>query len=146
MRISPALIAILTLGCVPKTQAPVDNSWRATTPEPLAPRAFQLPEAQTATLSNGIEVSVVENHEMPLVNVRLAFDQGGWTDKDHVGLASVTLDCSTKALATMMPPASRRPPRPWPPTSAAVLAMTAPACHSTFWPRTWSPDSTSSRP
>jgi predicted Zn-dependent peptidase len=92
MRISPALIAILTLGCVPKTQAPVDNSWRATTPEPLAPRAFQLPEAQTATLSNGIEVSVVENHEMPLVNVRLAFDQGGWTDKDHVGLASVTLD------------------------------------------------------
>ena len=84
----------LMLGCASKTgQVVSDTSWRTQTPEPLAPRAFQLPEAQTATLSNGVEVSVVENHEMPLVNVRVAFDQGGWTDDaDAVGLASVTLD------------------------------------------------------
>ena len=95
MNTSALLIASLTWGCVPK-QAPTsstDSSWRKQQPEPLAPRQFQLPEAQTATLKNGIMVSVVENHEMPLVNVRVAFDQGGWTDTDgQIGLASVTLD------------------------------------------------------
>lgn len=94
MRVMTTLmVSGLAAGCVPKTGEVADTSWRTQTPEPLAPRAFQLPEAQTATLSNGVEVSVVENHEMPLVNVRVAFDQGAWTDSaDAVGLASVTLD------------------------------------------------------
>ena len=94
MRVMTTLmVSLLAAGCVPKTGDVADTSWRTQTPEPLAPRAFQLPEAQTATLSNGVEVSVVENHEMPLVNVRVAFDQGAWTDSaDAVGLASVTLD------------------------------------------------------
>ena len=91
--ITTLMVSGLATGCVPKTGEVTDTSWRTQTPEPLAPRAFQLPEAQTATLSNGVEVSVVENHEMPLVNVRVAFDQGAWTDSaDAVGLASVTLD------------------------------------------------------
>ena len=81
----------LSIGCSSK-QA-MDTSWRATKPEPLSPRSFQLPEATEGTLSNGVQVFVVENHEMPLVNIRIAFDQGGWTDDaEQVGLASVTLD------------------------------------------------------
>ena len=76
-----------------KTGDVADTSWRTQTPEPLTPRAFQVPEAQTATLSNGVEVSVVENHEMPLVNVRVAFDQGAWTDiAPMLSAASMTLD------------------------------------------------------
>ena len=83
--------AALATGCFAKNGA--DTSWRTVQPEPLAPRAFQLPEAATGELSNGVQVFVVENHEMPLVNVRIAFDQGGWTDDNtKVGLASVTLD------------------------------------------------------
>jgi zinc protease len=91
MRLSTLIITAMATGCFAKTGA--DTSWRNTQPEPLAPRVFQLPEATSGTLSNGVEVSVVENHEMPLVNVRIAFDQGGWTDDPKaVGLASVTLD------------------------------------------------------
>ena len=88
------MLSSLAVACGPKSgEVTTDTSWRTQKPEPLAPRAFQLPESQTATLSNGVQVSVVENHEMPLVNVRVAFDQGGWTDTtDAVGLASVTLD------------------------------------------------------
>ena len=88
----PILIAaLLCSACGPK--AAPDTSWRTATPEPLAPRAFQLPQAQTGTLSNGLSVSVVENHEVPLVSVRIAFDQGGWIDSaDHIGLASVAMD------------------------------------------------------
>lgn len=91
MRTFSLLTAILFTGCGPK--AAPDTSWRSTVPEPLAPRAFQLPAAQTGTLSNGLSVSVVENHEVPLVTVQIAFDQGSWTDgPDEIGLASVTLD------------------------------------------------------
>ena len=91
MRFSTLIIAAIATGCFAKQGT--DTSWRTSQPEPLAPRAFQLPEASTGTLSNGLQVSVVENHEMPLVNVRIAFDQGSWTDDpEAVGLASVTLD------------------------------------------------------
>jgi zinc protease len=91
MHLSTLILAGLTTACVPKNT--VDTSWRSVTPEPLAPREFQLPQAQTAELSNGLQVAVVENHEMPLLSVRISFDQGGWTDTaDHIGMASVTLD------------------------------------------------------
>ena len=91
MRTSSLLIALLFTGCGPKAEP--ETSWRKAVPEPLAPRVFQMPEAQTGTLSNGLSVSVVENHEVPLVNVRIAFDQGEWTDSaDQIGLASVTMD------------------------------------------------------
>ena len=93
MRTSYLLPFLMAFGCGPKSTAPTDTSWRATQPAPLPPRAFNLPEAQSGQLSNGIAVFVVENHEMPLVNVRVAFDQGGWAeDPAHTGLASVTLD------------------------------------------------------
>jgi len=62
-------------------------------PGPLAPRPFQLPEAKTATLSNGLEVLLVENHEVPLVYVNVVVRSGSATDFDGLeGLASVTLD------------------------------------------------------
>ena len=51
MRVMTTLmVSLLAAGCVPKTGDVADTSWRTQTPEPLAPRAFQLPEAQTATL------------------------------------------------------------------------------------------------
>jgi zinc protease len=70
--------------------APFD---RNQSPEPLEARAFQPPEIHTGSLSNGISVTLVENHEVPLVWVRMVFDRGGWTDPaDQAGLMSTTAD------------------------------------------------------
>ena len=116
------------------------------TPEPLAPRAFQLPEAQTATLSNGVEVSVVENHEMPLVNVQVAFDQGGWTDDaDAVGLASVTLDMLNEGAGDYDAAGISKAAKAIAATSAVARAPTPPACPSMCWRSTSSRPSTFSR-
>ena len=47
----------------------------------------------TGELSNGVKVVVVENHEVPLVYIRVALDSGSWTDPaDRPGLADATLD------------------------------------------------------
>ncbi len=74
-------------------EAAPDTSWRSTRPAPLAPRPFQVPAASTGTLSNGLKVVVVENHEAPLVYVDLVIDAGSWTDPDGLtGLASATMD------------------------------------------------------
>ena len=76
MRLSTLIPCIaLSVGCAAKQAS--DTSWRATKPEPLAPRSLHLSQATEGTLSNGVQVFVVENHEMPLVNIRIAFDQGG---------------------------------------------------------------------
>ncbi len=66
---------------------------RLEAPGPLAPRAFQLPTAHTAKLSNGLDVLLVENHEVPLVYVNVVVKHGTATDpRGQEGLASVTLD------------------------------------------------------
>lgn len=62
-------------------------------PAALAGGNFTLPEIQTGTLSNGMKVVVVENHELPVVQVRAVFNTGSWTDPaDHEGLASASMD------------------------------------------------------
>lgn len=79
-----------------------DTAWRTTQPAPLAARPFQLPEATRGTLSNGLEVVVVENHEAPLVYVDLILNAGKWTEPDGAtGLASVTLAMLSEGAAGM---------------------------------------------
>lgn len=66
---------------------------RATLPAPLAERAFTLPEVHQATLTNGIPVAVVEEHEVPLVFLRFTFRAGAWTDPvGKEGLAAAAMD------------------------------------------------------
>jgi len=87
-----SLILLLAMGCLPKA-APPPPAHRLTAPAPLAARAFQAPTTATGTLSNGLQVTVVENHEVPLVWVSLYVDRGHYTDpKGKAGLASVTMD------------------------------------------------------
>ncbi len=65
---------------------------RLEAPGPLAARPFQLPDAQTAELSNGLDVLLVENHEVPMVYVNLIVRHGRAADpRGQEGLASVTL-------------------------------------------------------
>jgi len=88
------LTLFLMLACVPKAPPATPlPAHRLVTPDPLAPRAFEAPTTSTGTLSNGLEIVVVENHEVPLVWVSLYIDRGNYTDPEgKAGLASVTMD------------------------------------------------------
>jgi len=76
-------------------------------PPPLEPAGFALPPLCEHTLSNGLTVLLVEDHEIPLVWMRLSFAAGDWTDPPgQEGLASVAMDMlndrtQTKNLRTI---------------------------------------------
>lgn len=53
----------------------------------------------THTLSNGLEVIIVPNHEQPFVDVTLGLKAGAWTE-DKPGTASMTLGMLTKGTAS----------------------------------------------
>ena len=63
-----------------------------TPPPPLEPSGFTLPPVCEYTLSNGLTVLLVEDHEIPLVWMQLEFAAGDWADPPgQEGLASVAM-------------------------------------------------------
>ena len=56
---------------------------RSKHPTPAPPPAFVFPKVEDRTLSNGLKVSVVENHELPVVAVRAVIEGG--SNLDPVG-------------------------------------------------------------
>jgi zinc protease len=59
------------------------------------------PEVQRTTLSNGLEVMLLERHSTPIVNLALAIDAGYAADRiDKAGLASLTLDVMDEGTKT----------------------------------------------
>ncbi len=89
-----ALVASLS-ACAPK--APLD---RSLAPAPLPAGTFVPPAPVEATLSNGVRVVLVENHEVPLVYGRLVFLANGSSDPvGKEGLASVTMDMLDEGAA-----------------------------------------------
>jgi zinc protease len=100
MRALHLLLPALVMACGPKeppappvVAPPPVPAYRTTQPGPLAERPFTLPTSQEATLSNGLRVVLVEEHEVPLVYVHLTSTMGSWTDPDNKPkLASATLD------------------------------------------------------
>jgi zinc protease len=84
-----ALSLVLLCACAPKITA---TSPRAL-PEPLPSKAWVMPTSDEGTLSNGVRVVVVSNHEVPLWELRAVFDGGGRLDPaGQEGLSSVTFD------------------------------------------------------
>ena len=78
-----ALLALLLVqgGPVDRTKAPVLP----------APPALKLPAVRTATLPNGLVLSVVEIHKVPVVDVSLVLDAGAIRDPGNLpGLATFT--------------------------------------------------------
>lgn len=55
-------------------------------------QTFKLPAYQKFTLKNGLTVYLMEQHEVPLINVSAAFDAGSVNDGNRYGLASMTAD------------------------------------------------------
>ncbi|HEX8889016.1 MAG TPA: pitrilysin family protein [Pyrinomonadaceae bacterium] len=76
-----------------KTQAQ-DNSQLGglyVQPKPKADPRFVLPQIQRRKLSNGLEVLIVEQHELPVVNMNLVIKTGGAADpQDRAGLSNLT--------------------------------------------------------
>lgn len=102
--------ALLLAGCPkpaePEAPSPAPAAAPATVarpaplPDPLPEREFKLPEITSRKLSNGLEVMVATNTEVPLWDVRLVFDVGGFADPAaKEGLASVTLDMMNEGAA-----------------------------------------------
>jgi zinc protease len=64
---------------------------RSTPPKPAAPPALRLPPVQKQTLSNGLSVWIVEQHEVPLVQANLIVRAGSAADPaGKYGVASMT--------------------------------------------------------
>lgn len=112
---SRVLLALLGAGllipaCAPKAPpppppevpapAPDPEAWRAVRPAPGPERPWEAPSATVFTLSNGVEVALVENHTLPLVTVQVLVDAGRLANpRGKAGLHALTasmLDEGTK--------------------------------------------------
>ena len=60
-------------------------------PEPLPETPFEAPKVETRKLSNGMQVVIASNNEVPLVRVEMAFKVAGFAD-EVPGTARVTFD------------------------------------------------------
>jgi predicted Zn-dependent peptidase len=74
-------------------------------PAPRPDPAFRLPQLQRRKLSNGLEVLIVEHHELPVVNMSLVLKTGGAADpRERSGLSSLTaalVDEGTKTRSAL---------------------------------------------
>ncbi len=74
-------------------------------PKPKPDPRFNLPQVQRRKLSNGLEVLIVEQHELPVVNMNLVLRTGGAADpQGRAGLASLTaalIDEGTKSRSAL---------------------------------------------
>ena len=67
----------------------MNEEFRKTAPEPLAPVAFDIPKPFETELSNGLKIVIFEDEHLPLVSFRLAFRSGNANDpQDSTGLNS----------------------------------------------------------
>ena len=70
-------------------------------PKPKPDPKMTLPAVQRRKLSNGLEVLVVEHHELPVVSMNLVTKMGASGDPaDKAGLASLTSDMMDEGTAT----------------------------------------------
>jgi zinc protease len=85
--------AIAALALLAILAASLSAADRSHPPEPGPPRLVHLPEIQHLTLSNGLAVLLVEQHEVPTVQVTVVIGSGAAADpKDRPGVAAMTAD------------------------------------------------------
>lgn len=58
----------------------------------LAQNNFKLPAFEKVKLKNGLTIYLMEQHEVPLINVSAVFDAGSLLDGNQYGLAALTAD------------------------------------------------------
>jgi zinc protease len=76
-----------------KSAEAAKEAMSANVPKPQADPTLKLPVIQRRKLSNGLEVLIVEQHELPVVNMNLVIKSGAASDPANMpGLASLTAD------------------------------------------------------
>src|ERR1044072_5217789 len=74
-----------------KRTADAEDAMQAKRPKPQADPMLELPIVQRRKLSNGLEVLIVEQHELPVVNMNLVVKTGSAADpQDRAGFANFT--------------------------------------------------------
>jgi len=74
---------------------------KATPPPPAAAKEIHFPSFEQKTLPNGLRVVVIEQHEQPLVSLRLMMNAGkAYEPAGKAGLAEATASLVTKGTAT----------------------------------------------
>ncbi len=97
---------LLLAACGPKpvpvaTVPPPPPEYVPVEPVPLAPRSFVPPVVSWGQFGAGTEVAVVENHEVPLVNLRIEFPVRATAGPlDKAGLAEATMDMLNEGAGT----------------------------------------------
>lgn len=88
-----ALLAISPVLHPPLVTALQQAPDRSVAPKPGPPPALKLPPIEKRTLSNGLPVSVVELHKVPVVHISLIVKSGSAADpRGKFGLASLTAE------------------------------------------------------
>ena len=74
MRVNTKIIALGTL--LTSASAAFAQAPKETPPEPGPLRKFEVPPVQTATLPNGVKITLIERHSLPIVTARIQLDAG----------------------------------------------------------------------
>jgi zinc protease len=91
----------LLLALVPAGFAQTKASTPATPPGPAPAKEIRFPAFQQKTLNNSLRVVVIEQHEQPLVSLRLMLNAGKAYEPDgKAGLAEATASLLTKGTPT----------------------------------------------
>lgn len=89
------LVFSLHSACLPLHHDRAQSSETATSPDPrrmaFPPQPFQPPKAERMTLSNGIVLYLLEDHELPLINLQVMIRTGDlYEPSDKIALAGMT--------------------------------------------------------
>ncbi len=77
------------------------EAFRLNIPPPLAPRPLNLPDPFETSISNGLQIVVVEEKRLPLVGIRLSFRSGDANDPPNLpGLSDVMTHLLTEGTGT----------------------------------------------
>lgn len=91
----------LLLALAPAALAQTKAATPATPPGPAPAKEIRFPAFQEKTLDNGLRLVVIEQHEQPLVSLRMTLDAGKAYEPDgKAGLAEATAALLTKGTAT----------------------------------------------
>lgn len=96
------LFSLASITCIvaPPSSVAAQQFDRSQPPSLGAPAPLVVPTVRSAPLANGIAVSVVEQHELPLVQIIATFDGGARLDGARPGLASFTAAMLTEGAGT----------------------------------------------
>ncbi|MGQ0733129.1 MAG: M16 family metallopeptidase [Acidobacteriota bacterium] len=94
----PALLVLMAMG---GTAAQAQSPDRTSPPKPGAPPALKLPPIQKLSLSNGLAVWIVEQHEVPIAQINVVIRAGSGADPSgKYGVGSMTAAMLSEGAGT----------------------------------------------